>query len=37
MVIVDIEPVADFLASLDSRLRAKVYRGIDLLANNCRS
>ena len=34
MVYVDVEPIVDFLASLDPRLRAKVYRGIDLLANN---
>lgn len=34
MVIVDVEHIAGFVASLDPRLRAKVYRGIDLLANN---
>lgn len=34
MTVVDIEPVAAFLASLEPRLRAKVYRGIHLLANN---
>ncbi|MGB9888011.1 MAG: type II toxin-antitoxin system RelE/ParE family toxin [Moorellales bacterium] len=34
MVTVDIEPIAEFLSALDPRLRAKVYRGIDLLANN---
>lgn len=34
MTTVDVEPVLDFLKSLDTRLRAKVYRGIDLLANH---
>lgn len=34
MTFVDIEPVMDFLKSLDTRLRAKVYRGIDLLADH---
>lgn len=34
MTYVDVEPVLDFLKSLDTRLRAKVYRGIDLLADH---
>jgi phage-related protein len=34
VTLVDVEPVLDFLKSLDTRLRAKVYRGIDLLANH---
>jgi len=34
MITVDIEPVLDFLTSLNPVVRAKVYRGIDLLANN---
>jgi len=31
---VDVEPVLDFLRSLETRVRAKVFRGIDLLANH---
>ncbi len=34
MVIIDVEPVIDFLNSLNPPVRAKAYRGIDLLAKN---
>jgi phage-related protein len=34
LVIVDIEPVTGFLNSLEPTVRAKAYRGIDLLAKN---
>ena len=34
MTRVDVEPVLDFLRSLETRMRAKVFRGIDLLADH---
>lgn len=34
MTLIDVEPVLDFLRSLDPKVRAKVYRGIDLLARH---
>lgn len=34
MLLIDVEPVLEFLGSLDPKVRAKVYRGIDLLANH---
>ncbi|MGD0153035.1 MAG: hypothetical protein ABSC17_04620 [Thermacetogeniaceae bacterium] len=34
MITIDIEPVIDYLRSLGPAIRAKVYRGIELLANH---
>jgi phage-related protein len=34
MTIIDVEPVLEFLNSLDPVTRAKAYRGIELLANH---
>jgi hypothetical protein len=36
MVAIDVEPVIDFLGSLNPPARAKAYRGIDLLAKTGR-
>jgi hypothetical protein len=34
LVLIDVEPVMGFLSSLEPAVRAKAYRGIDLLAKN---